>query len=531
MCCLLLALSAIAQIKAPDDMVIISEQPAGELRFYERSGYMVREIEKEPADENDPYEIVVERQTGTINIVFADNNKVYFQHLVSWLTVYDGWIEGTLSDDGKTITVPMMQYLDYTKTFDMAVQVAMFKYDSAEDTYVVDESIDEITFTINDDETITMNGTSRQHILGVMNRCFGDTWTYLDKEWLQCGDYGSVFTPFSEEALVAPDDLVTQDLFLTSAEFDGAQWKGYSSMVKLGFDGDEAWMQGVCKYLPTAWVKGTRSGNTITFPNSQFLGTYEAPVYFKGARIVGNNAEESDVELTFDGIDTYRTTDFVYLTTNKDKYDYINYYMGLTLTPNEEQPISVGETLSTVPYVFNYRSNIGDSGAMEDGSSIVNVGFDGNNVYVQGLWNGLPEAWVVGVVSGDKLTFHLPQYLGEYNDEYLGKYPIYFTALDDHTGILMDAVTFDYDSETKTFKNHDYPISIGINKTGYLGLQDYYKGEFLTQELSVDAADAVGSVVETIFDAQGRKLNGYTRGLNIVKSSDGSVRKVVVGAK
>ena len=243
--------------------------------------------------------------------------------------------------------------------------------------------------------------------------------------------------------------------------------------------------------------------------------------------MTNNNVEPSDITVEFDGVDTYKTTDFVYITTNKDQYEYINYYMGLTLSPNEEQPIAVSESMPTEAYNFTYRSNIGEDGAMQDGTTEVKVGFEGANVFIQGLWEGLPEAWVVGVVDGDKLTFHLPQYLGEYNDEYLGKYPIYLTAFNESYGSLTDAVTFNYDAATKTFSNHNYPLSIGINKTGYLGLQDYYNGEFTPQALSVGKVDKGETVIVSLYDIQGRKLKGLTKGLNIVKNSDGTVRKVM----
>ena len=245
---------------------VIESQPEGELKLYHRSGGVVREVEKEYTVEEgeSPYELVYEQQNGSLSIVFAENNKVYIQRPVSW-SYYNGWVEGTLSDDGKTITVPMGQYIAYTKSLEMAVQVGMFVYDDAENTYFYDESIDELTYAINDDGSITQEYTNQYVILGTMNRAFGDVFQYLDYEWLQAGDYESVYYPATEQPVAPPDSLVTEVYHLTTAVNDGMAWDAYHTQVKIGFDGDDAWLQGICPYLPEAWIKGTRDGNTVTF--------------------------------------------------------------------------------------------------------------------------------------------------------------------------------------------------------------------------------------------------------------------------
>ena len=79
------------------DYGVITEQPAGELKTYDRAGYayyVVNDYVRRGA------------QTGTIDIVFAEGNKVYLKDPLSKLIV-NTWVEGTLSDDGTTITLPM----------------------------------------------------------------------------------------------------------------------------------------------------------------------------------------------------------------------------------------------------------------------------------------------------------------------------------------------------------------------------------------------------------------------------------------
>ena len=46
----------------------------------------------------------------------------------------------------------------------------------------------------------------------------------------------------------------------------------------------------------------------------------------------------------------------------------------------------------------------------------INVGFDGNDVYVQGMNMYLPGSWVKGIRNGNQLTFAANQYYGELSD-------------------------------------------------------------------------------------------------------------------
>ena len=157
------SLSAVhAQDGPPADFSIIEEQPAGHLVTYTRSGGLIREVEKAQVDEDDPYEIIEGEQDGSINIVFAADNKVYIQQPTSWIPLYDGWVEGTLSDDGKTITVQLGQYTAYTRAFNLGTQLWLFNYDEAADTYVRDEQTTQIVYSIDDEGVIRLQGTSRQ---------------------------------------------------------------------------------------------------------------------------------------------------------------------------------------------------------------------------------------------------------------------------------------------------------------------------------------------------------------------------------
>lgn len=509
---------------------VIESQPEGELRLYNRTGGVVREVEKDyTVDEGEnPYEIIYEPQYGALSIVFAEDNKVYIQHPVSW-SMYDGWIEGTLIDDGKTIVVPMGQYIAYTKSLEMAVQVGVFVYDEAKQSYFYDETIDEMYYTINDDGSITQESTNEYVILGTMNRAFGDVFQYLDYEWLQAGDYESVFYLNDEQPVMPPKDLNTEVYHLSTANFDGVEWEAYNVDVAMGFDGDDVWLKGLCPYLPEAWVKGTRDGNTITFPNTQLLGSFDMKIYFKCAELDLNTSymNQKDMVLTFDGDDTFTTYDYVFITADRENLYYLNYYQGLTISKHPDMLVQVPEDLVTKEYDYDFTSTLDGSTTIEEYES-VNIGFWGDEVYIQGLWKYMPEAWVMGKLIDGNLVIDVPQYLGTYEDETGMVYPIYLDCFDRTTGELRRQLIFNYDETTGIFSNPSDAYGVSINKTGYLNVQDIYEAVLIPVASALnDIQEDVATGVVEHFDLQGRRINDISnaRGIIITRNADGTVTK------
>ena len=510
---------------------VIERQPEGNLRLYMRTGGVVSEVEVgEDPDDEDPYVIIYEEQSGALSLVFASDNKVYIQHPVS-TSYYDGWIEGTLSEDGKTITVPMGQYIAYAKSLEMAVQVAMFTYNDSLDTYTYDEAIEELTYTINDDGTITQNGTDQNHILGTMNRAFGDVFQYLDFEWLQSGDYQTVYVPAIEQPITPPADLVTEYYFMTTAVNDGMDWDAYSTVVEMGFDGNDVWLKGISEYLPESWIKGVRDGNEITFHNPQLLGSYEQLIYFKCGEYNPLNGDliQKDMVLTVNDDETYTTFDYIFITASKDNLEFLNFYQGLTISLNPDVAVRPPEGFEPVDYTFSYKTRSGVNDPLIPGERKVKIVTYRNEVYIQGLWEYLPDAWVMGRLVKGQLVMNLAQFMGLYKEEYSGTYPIFLTAFNNSTGLLVPQVTFTYNSEQGSYTNASAPLSIGINKTGYLSLQDFFDCEFVREDSGIDSIIADDAYITGYYDLQGHRLDEAPAdgGIYIVKYSDGTTIKIM----
>ncbi len=73
------------------------------------------------------------------------------------------------------------------------------------------------------------------------------------------------------EVVVAPENLTVEDYTLTYTDYYG---KPSSGVVKIGFDGNDVYVQGFNSYLPEAWIKGVLADGVVTFAGDQYYGSY-----------------------------------------------------------------------------------------------------------------------------------------------------------------------------------------------------------------------------------------------------------------
>lgn len=259
-----------AKAKAPAKAAaptVITEQPAGELKTFARSG-----------DATYAYwgYIFNTTQDGqAIQIVYGAGNKVYIQDLISQANT-GTWVEGTLSSDGKTISIPTGQFIYYWDDYEYGLVLAKLKAETVEedgetyDTYVEDESVTEITLAVGNDGVITLQNTDENAPVGLI---YDD-----DLTWSGYADWNSVYSPVSYTGVEAPAGLATEDYSLIYdggyTYEDGSTTSRNGHLVKVGKSGNDLYIQGLEADLPEAWVKGTiaSDGKSVTFASNQYLG-------------------------------------------------------------------------------------------------------------------------------------------------------------------------------------------------------------------------------------------------------------------
>ena len=231
---------------------IIDVQPEGTLVNYVRSGdaYV-------PTMFGSVYHTEVSGAVGAV--VFAADNKVYFKDIVSQ-TKSGTWIVGTLN--GNTITIELPQTV-WDSGEDYCVEVAKMSFDEEDETYVraANQTV-VLNYHAETGAITTPKGrlTSGNDIIGLS---YDD-----DMTWAGSGDWNITFEKITDELVEAPEGLTTEPYSLTADSYTG-------SLVNVGFSGNDVYVQGIDVNLPNTWVKGTLSGNKVTFKSGQYVGADE----------------------------------------------------------------------------------------------------------------------------------------------------------------------------------------------------------------------------------------------------------------
>ena len=249
-----------------------------------------------------------------------------------------------------------------------------------------------------------------------------------------------------------------------------------SGTVTVIEDGDNVYIKNpITRYTTGAWVKGAKSGNVITVAARQPLdydANYNATVSLRWAVITTAGkiqaADEYAPVFTFtvDG-DVLTLEGTVAFTGEADAY-----YMGvlwdddnsnggygdaetvLTYDPTYVAPSTELVTLPAGAAPTQWYMNcvsVSNSNETPVNNQKVNVAFVDNDVYVQGISEDFPLAWVKGTIDGNKITFAKFQYVGKYSS-----YDCWFIGVDatGEAAVIKDAVaTYDAGAKTITFKD------------------------------------------------------------------------------
>ena len=129
----------------------------------------------------------------------------------------------------------------------------------------------------------------------------------------------------------------------------------------------------------------------------------------------------------------------------------------------------------------------------------INVGFDGNDVYVQGMNMYLPGSWVKGIRNGNQLTFAANQFYGSMTDYEKTSYDTYFAGcdvswFDGVSGLQPIDVTFTI-NETGTSWTTNTVLVVNTLTDGIAGF-DYLKDVVIAKPVDGAATPKAPSVYE-----------------------------------
>ena len=339
-----------------------------------------------------------------------------------------------------------------------------------------------------------------------------------------------------EDVLVeVPADAVIE----TDWHFDGIYRtsQGASDVTdntEVAFVGNDVYVKGIPYYFTDSWMKGTISDGKAVFASGQFVGEDD---YGKEYMLGYDGENIVDIVFSYDEENHIFSLETPYILENGDSKTELSmwgYYTYLDIIKGEvipDEPVVAPADLVTEDYVFASEELSFDDNeepVYEDYSADVKVGFDGNDVYVQGLCYYLPDSWVKGVKDGSTVTFEAGQFFGTIYDQY----DMYFVGYGESGGI--EDVVMNYDETTGEFTT-DHWIFINSKKTSI----SYYNIYTSCRLTKVGPATAIQSVEDTeeagtvYYDTLGRRTNSNTKGLLLkqVRQADGSVKTTKVARK
>lgn len=296
---------------------------------------------------------------------------------------------------------------------------------------------------------------------------------------------------------------------------------GISAEVVFSPDGTKAYFKNIISHAATgSWVEGTVADNTITIPLGQNVYWFDGGYGLQLARVKVNGSITSYTSSTQGTITfTIRGNDLILNDTSADPDNNIfdgiglvytspyagewSYYLdyGTVLTYKDVSAVTPPDDLRPVTYSMEY----------ENSGHLVGVGFDGDDVYVQGVSQSyIPQAWMKGKIEGDHITFPL-QYGGS-----LSTYLLYFCGADEEykltdTGYYDwvyswtdGSTTFDYDADTGSFKTSQ-ALLVNNSDEGIDRAEKYHAPLFrpFVEQPATPADPSISGFIDMYFEMTG----------------------------
>ena len=253
-----------------------------------------------------------------------------------------------------------------------------------------------------------------------------------------------------------PDQLVTLpetaevQAWTLTGQTVGSSSSNYDFPTEVAFDGEnDIYVKGLFPYTKDTWAKGTIADGKATFP-AQLIA--DSPDYGEKYYIFGSADGEtiSDFVLAYDAEAKTLTqeTQYIYINYMKKNAinpDYLESWQNLKLTFGIEEPVAAPEDLVTEEWNLSTTLYYSDE-EMEPYTAKVQVGFTGDDLYIQGLNNNADQLWVKATKNAEgQYVVPALQYMGEVG--FWAKTKYYFSAVDAE-GNFTDAV-FHYDAEAQ----------------------------------------------------------------------------------
>lgn len=300
-------------------------------------------------------------------IVEAPDNKTIYINNPIGAYYSDAWIKGERTT-GDTIEVKLPQQFVHEEYDGMSNDAWLYKLvpvkvEQDGETYTTfkpDSTSQTVKYVWRNDSIVLVNTTQDSKLLGMCTEA---------GEWYGYGDYIQQYTVFDQQPVAPKDETKATQMSITY--YDSGQ--RYGRVKKVVREGNDIYIAGLNKNIPSGWAKGTISGNKATFSGHQYMGLDSVTASYAFFEPVSHNmvwdSEIGDsienltladaITFAYDADKGTLSTDSTFVANQGYKmFNQVFTYDGATLEPWTEKaatPLAVdASTMSYMPFSEEY---------------------------------------------------------------------------------------------------------------------------------------------------------------------------------
>ena len=344
------------------------------------------------------------------------------------------------------------------------------------------------------------------------------------------GDWALTIEPLGEQ-LITPPSTAVKAQYIVSSKSDPSP-----RIVEAMTDNNDIYIKGLFKAekLANVWVKLTKQGDKAVMSTNQYLGITKKTDFKKydsdnseyhtfAAAFENETKAAENLEFSIDA--TGKLTASKILRTSLGRAsndnitgeDYIESYEDLTLTPYIQK---AGKPATPVYFYFTSTPDYDNT------SNEIKLAFYVKNADVDGNYLDPEKMYYNVYVNGSTEPFKFKKSASQYNymhEEEMTNIPFNY----------QDNRNYDFKVIDNLRILHFYNSSITTAKVVMVYEADgkKYSSEPMVAKLStagIESANFNKATTEKYYTIDGRQIQKLQKGLNIVKSSDGTTRKVIV---
>ena len=166
----------------------------------------------------------------------------------------------------------------------------------------------------------------------------GQTLPYYGKQ-MKASKYSVMKAPMlAGEVLITPPEtaVIEENWSIEGNYINNSNPYANSNTIKVAFDGNDVYIQGMVFLCPDAWIMGTINKGVATFANGQYAGTYgSSSIYACGSN---DGSTVGDITFEYDDVaKTFTLTNYYIENTSVDSFSFYFYSYDIVISKAAEE--------------------------------------------------------------------------------------------------------------------------------------------------------------------------------------------------